>query len=43
METIFTTLFALLGIVCLASAGILLVILVASLIKFAIKEIWNKL
>jgi hypothetical protein len=43
METIFTTLFAALGIICLATAGILLLILVASYIKFAIKEIWNKI
>lgn len=43
METIFTTLFAVLGIVCLASAGILLLILAAAFIKFAIKEIWNKI
>lgn len=43
METIFTTLFALLGIVCLTSAVILLLILVASLIKFTIKELWNKI
>ena len=43
METIFTTLFAVLGILCLASAGIILVVLVALLIKFIIKEIWNEI
>ena len=43
METIFSTLFAIVGILCLASAGVLLAILVATLIKFIIKELWNKI
>lgn len=43
METIFSTLFAVLGICALVSAGVLLVILVASFIKFLIKDFWGEI
>ena len=43
METIFSTIFAVFGILCFVVAGILLIVLAATLIKYFIKEVWNAL